>query len=68
MSELIVFTVNGKTYFFKGVENFREVGGGFAFDYTGVATGVTRSAKFSDTSVAGYALTQATVKKKLGGA
>lgn len=43
--ELIVFTNNGQTYHFKGVENFRPT-----------TTGVKRSAVFNNTSTAGYAL------------
>ncbi|MEG0078206.1 hypothetical protein [Enterococcus sp.] len=53
--ELIVFTNNGQTYHFKGIENFRPTTTGFSFDYLGVATGVKRSAVFNNTSTAGYA-------------
>ena len=56
--ELIVFTNNGQTYLFKGVENFRPTTTGFSFDYFGVATSVKRSALFNNTSTAGYALRQ----------
>lgn len=54
--EIIVFTNTGKTYNFKGVENFMPTTQGFKFEYTGVATGVTRQVEFNYTSVAGYAL------------
>lgn len=54
--ELIVFTNNGQTYHFKGVENFKPTTTGFSFDYVGVATGDKRSAMFNNTSTAGYAL------------
>lgn len=56
--ELIVFTNNGQTYHFKGVENFRPTTTGFSFDYIGVATGVKRSAMFNNTSTAGYAFNE----------
>ncbi|QHJ80914.1 MAG: hypothetical protein [Caudoviricetes sp.] len=52
---LIVFTNNGQTYTFHQVTNFLPTTTGFKFDYTGVATGVTRTAVFNNTSVAGYA-------------
>lgn len=54
--ELIIFTNNGQTYHFKGVENFKPTTTGFSFNYVGVATGVKRSAMFNNTSTAGYAL------------
>lgn len=54
--EIIVFTITGKTYSFKGVENFEPTTQGFKFEYTGVATGITRKAEFNFTSVAGYAI------------
>ncbi|MDT2984497.1 hypothetical protein [Enterococcus casseliflavus] len=54
--ELIIFTNNGQTYHFKGVENFKPTTTGFSFDYVGVATEVKRSAMFNNTSTAGYAL------------
>ena len=54
--ELIVFTNNGQTYHFSGVEDFRPTTTGFSFNYTGKATGVTRSAVFNNTSTSGYAL------------
>ena len=57
--ELIVFTNNGQTYFFSGVENFKPTTTGFSFDYVGKATGVKRSAMFNNTSAAGYALKEA---------
>lgn len=56
--ELIVFTNNGQTYYFNGVENFRPTTTGFSFDYLGKATGVKRSAVFNNTSTAGYALAE----------
>lgn len=59
--ELIVFTNNGQTYHFKGVECFRPTTTGFSFDYVGVATGVKRSAMFNNTSTAGYALREVEV-------
>ena len=54
--ELIVFTNNGQTYHFKEVENLKPTTTGFSFDYTGVATGVTRHAVFNNTSVSGYVI------------
>ena len=54
--EIIVFTISGKTYNFKNVENLTPTTQGFEFDYTGMATGVKRHASFNYTSVAGYAL------------
>ncbi|MBK0036685.1 MULTISPECIES: hypothetical protein [unclassified Enterococcus] len=59
--ELIVFTNNGQTYHFKGVENFRPTTTGFSFDYIGGATGVKRSARFNNTSTVGYALRETEV-------
>ena len=59
--ELIVFTNNGQTYHFEGVENFRPATTGFTFDYVGVATGVKRSAIFNNTATAGYALRETEV-------
>ncbi|WP_125607279.1 hypothetical protein [Lapidilactobacillus bayanensis] len=56
--ELIVFTNNGQTYHFNDVIDCRPTTTGFSFDYTGKATGVTRSAVFNNTSTAGYALAQ----------
>lgn len=52
---LIVFTNNGQTYNFHEVMNFLPTTTGFKFEYTGVATGITRTAVFNNTSVAGYA-------------
>lgn len=60
MKELIVFTNNGQTYHFKGVEDFKPTTTGFKFTYKGVATGVKREAVFNNTSVAGYALANST--------
>lgn len=54
--EIIVFTISGKTYNFKNVENLTPTTQGFEFDYTGMATGVKRHAAFNYTSVAGYAI------------
>ena len=54
--EIIVFTNSGKTYSFKNVTNLILTTQGFEFDYTGIATGVTRHAVFNYTSVAGYAI------------
>ena len=54
--EIIVFTNTGKTYNFKNVTNLIPTTQGFEFDYTGVATGVTRHTVFNYTSVAGYAI------------
>lgn len=56
--ELIVFTNNGQTYFFKNVTDFKPTTTGFSFSYTGVATGVTRKAMFNNTCTAGYALAE----------
>ena len=55
--EIIVFTNTGKTYNFKNVTNLIPTTQGFEFDYTGIATGVTRHTVFNYTSVAGYAIT-----------
>lgn len=55
MLEIIVFTNEGKTYHFSNVEDLTHTTQGFEFDYTGVATGVTRRAVFNYASVAGYA-------------
>ena len=55
-TELIVYTNNGQTYFFKNVTNFKPTTTGISFTYTGIATGVTRDAQFNNTSTAGYAL------------
>lgn len=63
MQELIVFTNNGQTYFFSGVQNFRPTTTGFSFTYTGKASGVTRKAVFNNTSAAGFALADAQDKK-----
>ncbi len=54
--ELVIFTNTGKTYIFYDVENFKPTTDGFAFDYTGKATGLKRHAQFSYTSVSGYAI------------
>ena len=54
--EIIVFTNSGKTYSFKNVTNVIPTTQGFEFDYTGIATGVTRHTVFNYTSVAGYAI------------
>lgn len=54
--EIIVFTISGKTYNFKNVTNFLPTTQGFKFDYTGIATGITRTCDFNYCSVAGYAL------------
>lgn len=54
--EIIVFTNTGKTYSFKNVDHLIPTTQGFQFEYTGVATGVTRRAEFNYTSVAGYAI------------
>ena len=54
--EIIVFTNTGKTYNFKNVTNLIPTTQGFEFDYTGIATGVTRHTVFNYTSVAGYAI------------
>lgn len=54
--ELIVFTNNGQTYHFSGVEDFKPTTTGFSFSYIGKATGVKRDAMFNNTSTAGYAL------------
>lgn len=56
--ELVIFTNTGKTYIFYDVENFKPTTDGFAFDYTGKATGQKRHAQFSYTSVSGYAIAQ----------
>lgn len=56
LMELIVFTNNGQTYYFAGVEDFKPTTTGFAFDYVGKATGVKRHAVFNNTSAAGYAI------------
>lgn len=55
---LVVFTNNGQTYHFYGVENFKPTTTGFTFEYTGKATGVIRQATFNNTSVAGYAIAE----------
>ena len=60
MKELVVFTNNGKTFVFHGVENFTNTTTGFKFDYVGKMTGVSRHSVFNNTSVAGYALTEDT--------
>lgn len=54
--EIIVFTNTGKTYNFKNVTNLIPTTQGFEFDYTGIATGVTRHTVFNYTSVVGYAI------------
>lgn len=54
--EIIIFTNAGANYIFKDVEKFEYTTQGFKFEYTGVATGVTRKAEFSYTSVAGYSI------------
>lgn len=54
-NNLIIFTNNGQTYNFNQVTNFLPTTTGFKFDYTGVATGTTKTAVFNNTSVAGYA-------------
>ena len=54
--EIIVFTNTGKSYNFKNVTNLIPTTQGFEFDYTGVATGVTRHTVFNYTSVAGYTI------------
>ena len=54
--EIIVFTNTGRTYNFKNVTNLIPTTQGFEFDYTGIATGVTRHTVFNYTSVAGYAI------------
>lgn len=54
--EVVVFTNNGQTFLFKGVENFTNTTTGFKFDYFGQMTQVERHAVFNNTSVAGYAL------------
>lgn len=53
---IIVFATSGKTFEFGQVTNFLPTTQGFKFNYTGLATGVTRRAEFNYTSVAGYAL------------
>ena len=53
--ELIVFTNNGKTFSFSGVENFQHTTQGFKFDYQGISSGKKRTAEFNYTSVSGYA-------------
>jgi len=55
MKEIVVFTNMGRTYSFKNVRNFIHTTQGFRFDYTGVATGVTRTIEFNNTCTAGYA-------------
>ena len=60
MKELVVFTNNGQTFVFHGVENFTNTTTGFKFDYVGKMTGVSRQAVFNNTSVAGYALAEDT--------
>lgn len=59
---LVVFTNNGQTYHFRGVDNFKPTTTGFSFDYTGKATGVKRQATFNNTSVAGYAIAEEVVE------
>lgn len=54
--EIIVFTNTGKTFIFKGVENFEHTTQGFKFEFKGVSTGVEREAYFNYTSVAGYSV------------
>lgn len=54
--ELIVFTNNGQTFMFKGVQNFTNTTTGFKFDYFGQMTQVQRQAVFNNTCVAGYAM------------
>lgn len=56
--ELIVFTNNGQTYHFNGVEDFKPTTTGFGFTYVGKATGVKRHATFNNTSTAGFALAE----------
>ncbi|WP_200773562.1 hypothetical protein [Gemella massiliensis] len=56
--ELIIFTNNGNTYIFTGVENLKQTTKGFSFEYTGQTTGVKRLAEFNYTSVAGFAITK----------
>lgn len=56
MKQLIVFTNNGQTYMFDNVSNLKPTAKGFSFEYTGNATGVTRTAVFNSTSACGYAL------------
>lgn len=56
--EIIIFTISGKTYSFKNVENLIPTTQGFEFDYLGVATGINRHCCFNYTSVCGYAITK----------
>ena len=54
--EVIVFTHSGHTYKFQNVTNFEYKTLGFAFDYTGVSTGLKRHTEFFTSAVAGYAI------------
>ncbi|WP_171299697.1 hypothetical protein [Enterococcus cecorum] len=54
--ELIIFTINGYTYKFKGVKNLTPTTNGITFEYLGVATKVWRTATFDWRGISGYAI------------
>lgn len=54
--ELIIFTINGYTYKFKGVKNLMPTTNGITFEYFGVATKVCRTATFDYRGISGYAI------------
>ena len=54
--ELIIFTINGYTYEFKGVKNLTPTTNGITFEYFGVATKVWRTVTFDYRGISGYAV------------
>lgn len=54
--ELIIFTINGYTYKFKGVKNLTPTTNGITFEYFGASTKVWRKATFDYRGISGYAI------------
>ncbi len=54
--ELIIFTINGYTYKFKGVKNLTPTTNGITFEYFGASTKVWRTATFDWRGISGYAI------------
>lgn len=54
--ELIIFTTNGYTYKFTGVENLTPTTNGITFEYFGASTKVWRTATFDYRGISGYAI------------
>lgn len=54
--ELIIFTINGYTYKFKGVKNLMPTTNGITFEYFGVVTQAWQTATFDYRGISGYAI------------